>query len=85
LPGELENSTGVATEDGLRSWHVTFDGNATKLQYTSVNNDVAATASGIVRTVLIVLAGLWLIGAGVLAVLVQRAQRRRTSRQTPNS
>jgi hypothetical protein len=85
LPGELENSTGVATEDGLRSWHVTFDGNATKLQYTSVNNDVAATTSGIVRTVLIVLAGLWLIGAGVLAVLVQRAQRRRTSRQTPNS
>jgi hypothetical protein len=46
---------------------------------------VAATASGIVRTVLIVLAGLWLIGAGVLAVLVQRAQRRRTSRQIPNS
>jgi len=85
LPGDLESSTGVATEDGSQSWHVTFDGNATKLQYTSVNNDVAATTAGIVRTVLIVLAGLWLIGASVLALLVRRAQRRRASRQTPNS
>ena len=84
LPGGLKKSTGVTDADGSQSWHVTFDGNATKVQYTTQNNDVAATTSSIARLVLIVLAAVWLVGAAALALLVARAKRRRVSRQTPN-
>ena len=84
LPGELKKSNGTLTANGAQSWHVTFDGNSTEIKYTTINNDVAATTASIVRKVLIVVAALWLVGAGVLAVFVARAQRRRASRRTPS-
>ena len=84
LPGDIKKSNGTLTANGAQSWHVTFDGNAIEVNYTTVNNDVAATTASIVRKVLIVVAALWLVGAGVLAVFVARAQRRRASRRTPS-
>lgn len=80
LPGKLKSSTGVTEQDGKQSWHVTFDGNATTIEYTSVNDDVAASVAGVARTILIILAIVWVLGAAVLALLVVRAQRRRASR-----
>lgn len=80
LPGEVNNTTGQATE-GVISWRVPMDGTPTSLATSVTNVDVASSIARFAKVLVLGLMYLWIIGSAILILLVVRARNRR--RPTP--
>lgn len=76
LPGKVDGTTGVVAGDTI-SWKVPMDGSATDVATTSTNVDVASSVARFARVPVLVLLGVWVVGALVLFVMVRNARSRR--------
>jgi len=80
IPGEIVETTGQR-EGNAVVWRIPMDGTSSLVTTRADNVDVAASVARIAKPVLIALLVLWVIGVGVLAVLVKRKQAARTSQR----
>lgn len=76
LPGDIESTT-APQGDGRLEWRIPMDGSTTDIATVTKNLDIAATVAGVARPVMFALLVLWLGVAGLLALMVRRAQARR--------
>ena len=80
LPGEIEQTTGTATQNTVR-WRVPLDGSTQSITTTSRNTAVKATVARLVSGLFRFLLAVWLIGMAVVIAIV--AIKRKGALRTP--
>lgn len=82
LPGDVSETTGQR-DGGVLVWRIPMDGTSSLVTTRTENVDVAANVARVAKPVLVGLFALWVIGIGVLAVRVKRAQDARRPASRP--
>jgi hypothetical protein len=80
LPGEIEQTTGTATQSTVR-WRVPLDGSTQSITTTSRNTAVKATVARLVSGLFKFLLAVWLIGMAIVIAIV--ALKRKGALRTP--